>query len=234
MNFMSKELLLHLGVSALLAATVSLLLQPSSEGAKESAAGVVEPARVAALENEVRRLEARLKRLQRQSRGRAAGRSGAGSGSESLEEIVAAAEQAARAELGESPVSAEAIESDGAVRESLGRVVREEMQTAREERFERRANRRAERRAEMVREFAAEQGLSDEAEETLTAAMDQENEQVMELFREAREDGSWRSARAASEALRAETDEQLAQVLNEEQLEAWQALRQEGSSRRGP
>ena len=230
---MSKELLLHLGLSALLALTVSLLVQSSSSGEKQEVTSAVEPARVAALENEVRRLEARLKRIQRQGHGASAGQRGSGSRTETLEEIVAAAEQAARAELGDSAVSAEAIESDSAVRESLGRVVREEMQTAREERFERRANRRAERRAEMVRDFAAQQGLSNEVEETLAAAMEQENEQVMELFRAAREDGSWRAARTASEVLRAETDEQLAEVLTEEQSEAWQALRQEGASGRG-
>ena len=85
----------------------------------------------------------------------------------------------------------------------------------------------------MVRNFASDQGLSQETEASLTSAMQQEHEQIMQLFRDAREDGSWRAARAASETVRSDTDEQMAEVLDEEQLEAWQQLREEENPRRG-
>jgi hypothetical protein len=122
------------------------------------------------------------------------------------------------------------------VREKLGEIIREEMVTAREEEMDRRMQRRIERREAMVEEFSENQSLDAEQTAFLTEVMLKEHDQIADLFRLAREDGSWRSARREAREIREESDQSLSEMLTEEQMEAWSEAREEsrpGGASRG-
>jgi hypothetical protein len=118
-------------------------------------------------------------------------------------------------------------EADDALLEMVGQLVRDEMTLAREEARERRGQQRAERRAAMVENFAAKHLLGAEDQGRLSDLMAQEQEEITDLFRQAREDGSWRAARDEAAAVRDETDEALGEILDEEQMDSWQEARED-------
>jgi len=118
-------------------------------------------------------------------------------------------------------------EADEALLELVGQLVRDEMTLAREEAQERRVQRHAERRAAMVADFVAKHPLGAEDEGRLSDLMTQEQEEITDLFRQAREDGSWHGARDEAAAIRGETDEALGEILDEEQMESWQEVRED-------
>jgi hypothetical protein len=116
-------------------------------------------------------------------------------------------------------------EADEALLELVGQLVRDEMTLAREEARERRGQQRAERRAAMVENFAAKHLLGAEDKGRLSDLMAQEQEEISDLFRQAREDGSWHEARDEAAVVRDETDEALGEILDEEQMESWKEAR---------
>jgi hypothetical protein len=83
----------------------------------------------------------------------------------------------------------------------------------------------------MVADFSADQELDAESEARLSQLMMAEHEQIADLFRQAREDGTWHEAREEAGALKDETDEVLKDLLDEEQLDAWKVAREESSPR---
>jgi len=124
-------------------------------------------------------------------------------------------------------------ETSPEVREQLGKIIREEMATARNEAIERRMQRRAERQEMMVEEFVASHGLDEEQASRMTEIMLKEQDQISQLFLQAREDGTWHEARNEAMELRTESDQALAELLDEEQMSAWQEARDESRSHRG-
>ena len=80
------------------------------------------------------------------------------------------------------------------------------------------------------------QELDEGTRSQLSTLVEQEHELIATLFRQAREDMSWHEARDEAHALREETDESVAEILEEEQFEAWQESREANSphGRRGP
>jgi hypothetical protein len=231
---MRNQLLLSSSVAAAVALLVSLLSQGGSGpiGATDMEASEGITLRVAELEQEVASLEALLKKRHKR---RGAPDKGAGNSWDSVvERAVAAAESR---EQGAASPGGEDLDDNPDLREKVGRVVREELAQEREQRFEQRFERHAERRATMVANFSADQGLGAESEARLSQLMLAEHEQIADLFRQAREDGTWHEARDEASELKDETDEVLKDLLDEEQLDAWKVVREEsgpgGRGKRG-
>lgn len=127
---------------------------------------------------------------------------------------------------------------DPEVRMKLRNVIAEERESAREER----RNRTLERREEAIRERV--RGVADEAGFDHTTATQVEDilvvelAEISELFRKAREDGSWRDARDQISTVRRASDEQARALMNDEEYEAYEEMRNEelerwGRGRRG-
>ena len=220
---MRNQLLVSSCVAALVALLVSLVSQGGSgtDTPTNTETSRELTQRVAGLEQEVASLEARLKKRGR--RGAATSRSDDSWGS-IVERAVAAAESR---EQGDVSPESEEIEDSPELRDKVSKVVREEMAQEREQRLEQRFERRAERQARMVANFSEDQGLDDQAGERLSQLMVAEHEQIAELFRQAREDGTWHEARDEASALKDETDEELKVLLDEDQMDAWRVVREE-------
>jgi dsDNA-binding SOS-regulon protein len=138
------------------------------------------------------------------------------------------------AALGEASIRSvgAAIEGDPAVRDTLSTIVRDELEAEREERWERRRERMAERSRERLEQLTEEVRLSPHQREQLDGLLAQEREAVGELFRAAREDGSWMDARERSDAVRAASDERAREALDADQYAGWEAMRAEEEDRR--
>jgi hypothetical protein len=175
--------------------------------------------RVAALEAELLSLQNPNERPQRAMQ-RASAREERGGFDETIATKVEAAAQA-------QGLVDENGDTSPEVREKLGEIIREEMMTAREEAMDRRMQRRIERREAMVEEFSENQSLDAEQTAFLTEVMLKEQDQIADLFRLAREDGSWRSARREAREIRDESNQSLSEMLTEEQMEAWSEAREE-------
>ncbi len=127
----------------------------------------------------------------------------------------------------------EALESeDPEVRARLAEVVRGEMETAHEERREERRERRRERSLSRLDELRDAAGLSESQHATLTVLLTGELDSIQDVFSEAHEDGSFGEAREKATEIRAESDEEASRVLDEDQYEAWSAMREEEEARR--
>ncbi|MCP4872324.1 MAG: hypothetical protein GY898_26790 [Proteobacteria bacterium] len=134
-----------------------------------------------------------------------------------------------------SPALADALREgsdDPEVREQLGAVIRDEMDAAREERWEERRERSALRREERVEQLRADAGLTDEQADFVEGLLTDESEAVWAMFRAAREDGSWGDAHDKADEMRADTDERAGEQLSDEQLAAYRAMREEEEARR--
>jgi hypothetical protein len=121
---------------------------------------------------------------------------------------------------------------DPDVRARLGRVIRDEMEVAQEERREERRERRAERRERRLDQLRADAGLTEEQTEFLSVLLTDESAAARALFRAAREEGTWGEAHDQVEDLRSETDELAADQFEGDQLEAYRAMREEEEARR--
>lgn len=126
----------------------------------------------------------------------------------------------------------EAIEADPAVRDKITTLVRDELQAERDDRWQRRRTRREEQAAQRLDELTQEAALTSEQRDQLDTLLAGERDTVSELFRAAREDGSWSEAREQADALRLANDESARGLLEETQFEAWQTMRTEESDRR--
>jgi hypothetical protein len=221
-------------VSAAVAGLVALVVSLSTGGSSSPPEPV--PAETPNLDERVAQLEAKLSSRttisasSRQARGDSGVTEVGEASAEQMEAIMARRVMAAARTKGWDGEEGEASEE---FLEEVGRMVRDEMKQAREEAMERRAEHRAQRRADMVADFVAEHSLDAEHKSRLTELMLVEAEQITELFRAAREDGSWHEARDEAHALREDTDGVIAELLDDEEMEAWREAREENSTHGG-
>lgn len=192
-------------------------------------------ARVLALEQEVEQLRAEVRRLggELSTSGRTPGALALrGSTAPTIEARPPVALE--RAQVGGQEALRRIIDSDDPqVREQFQSLVRDELDVAREERWERRMQRRTERRSAQLERLAADVQLGGDQLAALQGLLEDESEQISDLFRAAREDMSFDEARTAARELREATDEEVGGLLSEEQYSAWQAMRQEERGGRG-
>lgn len=124
---------------------------------------------------------------------------------------------------------AEAI-NDTAVRNQLRKVIAAERQAERDKRWDRRQERAAERSRQMVADLAESVDLSEDQQAMLQSKLDEERAVIMNLFKSAREDGTWREAHKESQDVKASTDAQLKEALSAEQYARYQEMRDEANS----
>lgn len=206
---------------------------------EEAAAAASVEARLAELEREVEQLRAEVRTL----RGAGAPTFGPAPGAMALRGSTArprvpgtllppTAREAAS--VGGQEVLQQMVESDDPeVRERFQELVRDELDSARSERWERRQQRRTERREARLEQLRADAGLRADQLGGLQLLLEDEDEQITDLFRAAREDGSFEEARDKIRELHAATDEEIAGLLDEDQYAAWQEMRDEGRRGRG-
>ena len=125
-----------------------------------------------------------------------------------------------------------AVTQNPEVREAVQGMVKEGLDIEREERHLRRTTRMKERAREEVMEFAREAGLSREVTEQLTEYVVAEREEMMQLRRASRDEGSSREeARQKMTALRARTDQEVATLLDDEAYALYERERAEEAAR---
>ncbi len=122
----------------------------------------------------------------------------------------------------------DAIESDPEVREKLEDLVSEGLQKREERRWENRRARWEERAEERLADLAEDASLRPEQVTKLSAMLSAEREEMTALFQKAREEGGgWREMREQARELRGRTDDNASALLDEDQLPAYQAMREE-------
>ena len=127
----------------------------------------------------------------------------------------------------------EALESyNPQIRDRLRAVVQEEQEQLREERMQQRRERWEERSRERLAALAQGASLSSDQHATLGEWLNRERDQITELFAQARRDFSFGEARDKAVEIREETDAQVRELLDEDQLTAYQAMRTEEVNRR--
>ncbi|MCO4771306.1 MAG: hypothetical protein KDA24_14830 [Deltaproteobacteria bacterium] len=196
--------------------------------------------RVAALEEDVASLREQIdsRRARGERRGRGGGRRGPEASAAMNDEDLARSIAREARRMGPPDRPPENLDEvlaadDPAVRERVGELVRDTLEEERESRMERRRERMEQRTAERLTQLSDDAGLDGSQVDRLDSALTQEREDIFALFRAAREDGTWADAREKADALREATDEQVRSVLDEEQLQAWDAFRVEEAERRG-
>jgi hypothetical protein len=184
------------------------------------------PSDLAALAQRVESLEREVARLKRSRVAVAPSISAPGSS----ERVPVAPSGSGEAPVGEDAL-AEAIAAEASpVRQKVNQLVRDELANARGEwREVRRAHHEA-RDSERIEAFAKGADLDDEQVEQLTDLLSGERQQIRQIFRGARETFDFRGARERARELRAGTDQAVADVLDEKQLEKWTEQR---AQRRG-
>lgn len=159
----------------------------------------------------------------------------AASGSASPVGALASASASERAPAEEALL--QAIEDDPEVRERLEDLVSESLKKQDERRWQNRRTRWEERAQERLDELAEKASLRPEQVTKLSAMLSAEREEMSALFQKAREEGGgWREMREQLRELRERTDENARAVLDDEQLPAYEAMREEdrpGRGRRG-
>ncbi len=186
---------------------------------------------VAALRAEVAELRAEVAQMKASRPGRRADRAGR---SERRRPASGAAMAAADGGPAAQAALVEVLESDDpGVRESIGSVVRDELEQEREQRWERRQQRWAERQQRQIDELAEQVELSPAQQEGVLELMSTERETISQAFRDARENGSFDEARELAQQTRDDTAAAVRSLLEDEQYEAWTAQREEEQARRG-
>ena len=117
--------------------------------------------------------------------------------------------------------------NDTAVQNQLRKVIAAERVAEREKRWDRRQERAAERSRQMVVDLADSVNLSDGQQAVVQQKLDDERAVIMNLFKTAREDGTWREAHKESQDVKASTDAQLKEQLSAEQYARYQEMRDE-------
>lgn len=140
-------------------------------------------------------------------------------------------------EPGQAPNVEAAALDDPEVRTKLREVISEEQQVLREQRWAERQERREAQIRERVRELAANNHVDGATSLQLEDLLVTEQAEISDLFRAAREDGSWGEMREKATGIRAETDEEAELLLDAEQYAQYKAMRAEEEERwgrRGP
>ncbi len=237
---MSRAAMISLAaLAAVLLATVLFASRLDDAPSEEAATTAALAARVASLEQEVEQLRAEVRRLREldapASGAPAMALRGPGPGAGA---VLGSVEALARpgGDPGSRAEPAEALRrimesGDPEAREALQALVRDELDLARGERWERRMQRRAERQQAQIEQLTVDHQLSGDQVARLEELMEDEQEQIGDLFRAAREDGSFDGARQQARELRQETDETVRDLLDEEQFAGWQEMRDERRGR---
>ena len=125
---------------------------------------------------------------------------------------------------------------DPDVREEVQTMIRDEMDIAREDRWQERLVVMRERMAKRVAKFGEEAKLDSSQEKKLTDILTNEREQVMDAFREGRKTFDFDGARKKAVDFRAETDKKVGDFLERDQLDMFledRAEERERWNRRG-
>jgi len=188
-------------------------------------------ARLESLETEVAALRAEVaRRPDRRSR---RGPPGGGARAAARDGGERASSAVAREDGTTTEAVIEALDSgDPAVEETIGGLVRDQLDQEREQRMDRRRERMVERTAKQLAQLAIDADLDDAQVADLEEAITEERDAIFAIFRAAREDGSWDEAREKADAIRLATDEDVAGTLNTSQREAWTTYREEETARR--
>ncbi len=193
-------------------------------------------ARVLALEEEVVTLREQVARSRAGRSPGVGGRGGRGGSTASaafLGDDVRSARSIGRGARGAAPdVLLDAASAEEPLDSRVGQLVREQLKEEREERMERRRDRMEARTAQRLDQLATDAGLSPGQVDELEAALTLEREEVIAVFRAAREDGSFGEAREKMESIKEETDAKVGGLLEGTQLDAWNAYREEEDARR--
>ena len=130
----------------------------------------------------------------------------------------------------------EALESyNPEIRNRLKAVIQEEQDRIREETRQERRRRRDERAKEQLAKLAQDADLSPTQVTFLTDRLSLERDLISEIFREARADHSYGEASDKAQKIRAETDGEVQELLDDQQFTVYQAMREEEMNRRyGP
>ena len=130
------------------------------------------------------------------------------------------------------------LQAQPQVREAIQGLVRQQLDAERDQRDERRRERMSARTREEVAQLAKLAKLDQETEAQLAEVLVSERERMGELWRSVREgDASPEEVRQKMGELRAQTDQEAASMLDEEQLKLYQQQRAEQLERfmgRGP
>ncbi len=115
----------------------------------------------------------------------------------------------------------------------IAEVVSEQLEQREEERWAKRSQRWATRQDEQVEALREHAGLSAEVSATLGTMLGAEREQIMALFKSGRDEMRWSEMRQKTDEIRAETDANVKALLDDEQYEAYEAMRAEERGRWG-
>ncbi len=121
-------------------------------------------------------------------------------------------------------------ENDPEVRERFRAMVREEQEIMRAERRQERMTRWAETQNENLKELQEKAGLTDEQRESLEMYMEEERNTMSGLWQN-REAHSWKEMREKSIAARETTQQKASDLLDDDQLKAFNEMRDENTPR---
>lgn len=121
-------------------------------------------------------------------------------------------------------------ENDPEVRDRFRAMVREEQEIMRAERRQERMNRWAEMQTENLKELQKNAGLSNEQRESLEMYMEEERTTMSGLWQN-REAHSWKEMREKSLAARDATQQKADDLLDDDQLKAFNEMRDENTPR---
>ncbi len=120
---------------------------------------------------------------------------------------------------------------DPAVQERVRKVMRRELSALRQERRESRWSKRQERATKRFEAMASRANLTQDQVETLEPAMLEERDQIRTIFRDARQNQEFGKAREKVTAVRAETDAEARETLDEDQYKEYEKMRAEEAER---
>jgi len=127
----------------------------------------------------------------------------------------------------------EALESyNPQIRNRLKAVIEEEQDRIREETRHERRKRRDERARQQLAKLAEDADLSPTQVTFLTDRLSLERDLIAEIFREARADHSYGEASDKAQKIRAETDGEVQELLDDQQFTVYQGMREEEMNRR--
>lgn len=129
-------------------------------------------------------------------------------------------------------VVAQALDSDDpVVRDKLAEVFREEQQRLEQERDDRRMDHRLERLKAQITEFSERVGLSAQDTVWLTDRLSAESYEIRDMWRAARENGTWHETRDKMTEVRERTETEVKDVLDEDAYAEFEKMREEEVAR---
>lgn len=230
----SKLVILILVITLTGAAALGVAWTLSSPSEPSSATSDASAEEIAALRKQLVAMDARIRQLERDvdglDRDRSASSPSAAVAPSRAEPRGDAPARVTRTEGEVENLLDPAVEPE--VREKVQEMVRDELEIERQERQIRRTERMKERAREEAEEFADEVGLEGTTKQRFTERMVAEREKMMNIWREARDNDTDRDeVRAQMEAIRGQTDKEMAAMLNDTQYAAFAEERAEEAER---